>query len=128
MNQAFSIIDSPVRGLPTKRRRTADQRTGVSTVETSLVIAMILGGLLVLIGTMSQGVTEMVKPANYALDLRERVVDPVKQPNASGRSPAVVDNQTNADPAPDASLIVGLGIPTAVLGLVAGTAYFFFKW
>ena len=103
--------------IRTKRK----SRNGVSAVETSMIIAMLLGGLLLVIGSMSGKFDKMMNPADIALRENHRAELVVKQAST-------VTHRSNLDePLPESNLLVGLGIPTVVLAVVGGVTYLVVK-
>ena len=106
--------------------RRLNPRQGVSTIETSLLIAMILGSLILLFGAVKGNVTQIVKSMDNVLIVGERVVgegEPAES-TPSGPVDASIESDTEET---GSNLMVGLGVPTAALAIVVGVAYLVVK-
>ena len=110
----------------TQVSRSPNPRQGVSTVETSLLIAMIVGSLILVFGAMQVNVSHIADSVDQALVVGERIVGEGRSGESNSTisidgSIASTAEQTGSD------LLVGIGIPTAVLALIGSFAYLMVK-
>lgn len=104
-----------------------NDRRGISTVETAMIVALVVGVLILTVGSIGGNISTLFEPVD---DVLQRQTAHLDTQNSTGQRTLVkhrnvLDEEELEEPT--SNLLVGLGIPAAILAAAGGAAYLVVK-